>query len=348
MSSRRMTCVLPSASISSIGGLRLGREQAVEDPAVVGRDGVLDEVPLDAPARVEDVDQQFLLGVRGHPGQVGADLAPLAAVGVALGALVLEDLLPLGGVAAFRSTGASSSMTFWRSASGRPPPCFRGLGPGGDAPGSGGRRGPASGRARVRESETFPASIPSTKRRRPVGAAEQGPDAPRAGRRVSGWVVPRPGSGRPSATRFSRPPRPGPRPTRRRARGDQLEQVLGGGGIDSCGTRSARRPRRPGGVGLLLVPCGRQEPAAISPDDSLQALAPQRFASVTSWPRASGESLVRSATHRLLGAVVELDRLPVLGPALREPCDDGVGDFPVGPREGHDESPSRRPSRPGA
>ena len=77
------------------GGLRLGGEQAVEDLAVGRGQGVLDEVPLDAPARVEDVDQQLLARVRAHPGEVGADLAPFAAVGVALGALLGEDDLAL-------------------------------------------------------------------------------------------------------------------------------------------------------------------------------------------------------------------------------------------------------------
>ena len=80
MSSRRTTCVLPSVSSSSTAVLVSDGEQAVEDPAVGGGDGVLDEVPLDAPARVEDVDQQLLARVGGHAGQVGADLAALAAV----------------------------------------------------------------------------------------------------------------------------------------------------------------------------------------------------------------------------------------------------------------------------
>ena len=82
-------------------------------PAVGRGDGVLHEVPLDAPARVEQMDEQLRLRMRGDAGEVGADFSALAVVPVALGALLGEDELALGGVAAgFKTTGASSSITF--------------------------------------------------------------------------------------------------------------------------------------------------------------------------------------------------------------------------------------------
>ncbi len=90
MSSRRMTCRLASASISSTEVLVSDGEQAVDHAAVVGGDGVLDEVALDASARVEDVGQELVAGQGGDARQVGADLAALAAVAVALGALLLR------------------------------------------------------------------------------------------------------------------------------------------------------------------------------------------------------------------------------------------------------------------
>ncbi len=58
------------------------------------------------------------------PDEVRADLAPFAAVAVALGALLLEDHLAARRRLPPRSTWAvSRSITFWRSGSGRPPPC---------------------------------------------------------------------------------------------------------------------------------------------------------------------------------------------------------------------------------
>ena len=59
------------------GGLGLGGEQPADHAAVGGGDGVLDEVALDAPAGVEDVDQQLVAGDGGHAGEVRADLAAL-------------------------------------------------------------------------------------------------------------------------------------------------------------------------------------------------------------------------------------------------------------------------------
>ena len=91
MSSRRIVCFLPSASSRSIEVFVSLGQQAAQDAAVGGRDRVLEEVPLDRSARVEDVDNQLALGMRGHAGEVRADLAPLARVRVALGAFRLEE-----------------------------------------------------------------------------------------------------------------------------------------------------------------------------------------------------------------------------------------------------------------
>ena len=89
--SSRSDAVLLALGVGQLdGGPGFGGEQAVDRPAVGRGQGVLDEVPLDGPARVEDVDQQLFTRVRGHAGQVGADLAPFAADHVALGALLGE------------------------------------------------------------------------------------------------------------------------------------------------------------------------------------------------------------------------------------------------------------------
>ena len=46
-----------------------------------------------------NVDEQLVLGMDGHAGEVGADLGAFAGVRVALGTLVFEDELAGGGVA---------------------------------------------------------------------------------------------------------------------------------------------------------------------------------------------------------------------------------------------------------
>ena len=186
MSSRRTLCVLPSASSSSIGRLGLGGEQAVEDPAVGGGDGVLDEVPLDAPARVEDVDQQLVLGVGGHAGQVGADLAPLAAVACGTWrTAAVKTSLPLRGVAALRGRpGASASMTFWRSASGRPPPWASSVLARAAIACSGWAARACFWSSESSSSRTLALLDAVEERRGPVVAAEQGAGSPRTGRRA--------------------------------------------------------------------------------------------------------------------------------------------------------------------
>ncbi len=97
MSSRRTTCRLASLSISSRAVCGLGGEQAVQDAAVGGGDGVLAEVALDRAVRVEDLGEELLLRVDGEAGQVRRDVGPHLAVAVAGGADRLEHLAaPLG------------------------------------------------------------------------------------------------------------------------------------------------------------------------------------------------------------------------------------------------------------
>ena len=67
-------------------------QQAVHHPAVVGDHGIDAEVPLDAAAGVDDVDQQFFFGMHGHAGQVGTDSRPFARVYVTLRAMLFENL----------------------------------------------------------------------------------------------------------------------------------------------------------------------------------------------------------------------------------------------------------------
>ena len=99
MSSRKTTCRFASASVSSTEVL-VSRRKEPADHAAVGRcDRVLDEVPLDTPAGVEDVDHELLARDCGHAREIGPDLPPLTAVAVTLGALLLIDDLAVHGVA---------------------------------------------------------------------------------------------------------------------------------------------------------------------------------------------------------------------------------------------------------
>ena len=89
----------PWRQAARIDVLGLGGEQSIEHAAVRGRGGVLHEVSLDVPARIEDVHQKLLAGMRGHAGEVRPDLAAGARVGVALGTLLLKDELSFGWLA---------------------------------------------------------------------------------------------------------------------------------------------------------------------------------------------------------------------------------------------------------
>ena len=85
--------------------LALGRQQAGDHAAVVGRDGVGAVVALDGAVGIEDVDQKFLGRVHGHAGEFRTDLAPFTRVHVALAALLLEDRLAARGIAAGEHNG---------------------------------------------------------------------------------------------------------------------------------------------------------------------------------------------------------------------------------------------------
>ena len=105
------------------GGLGLRREQPADHAAVGGGDRVLDEVALDAPARVEDVDQQLVAGQGGRcrtgPGRPGR---PRRRGGGTWRTAAGRPACRAAGSPPCLSCGASRSITFCRSGSGRPPP----------------------------------------------------------------------------------------------------------------------------------------------------------------------------------------------------------------------------------
>ena len=103
----------------------LGGEQSIEHAAVRGRGGVLHEVSLDVPARIEDVYQKLLAGMRGHAGKVRPDLAAGAEWAWHLAHCCSKTSFPLAGSPPLSTAGVSSSITFCRFGSGRPPPLAR-------------------------------------------------------------------------------------------------------------------------------------------------------------------------------------------------------------------------------
>ncbi len=111
MSSRRMACRFPSASISSTEVVDSDASRPLITPPVGGGDRILHEVALDAPAGVEDVNQQLAARNGRHTGEVGADLAPFAIVAVALGALLLEDQLAPRGISPLLELGARADRS---------------------------------------------------------------------------------------------------------------------------------------------------------------------------------------------------------------------------------------------
>ena len=129
----------------------------------------------------------------------------------------------------------SSSMTFWRSAVGQAAALGEQRpGPVGDRPCPGGRRGPASGRARGRRRGPCPPRSPSEERGGPVGAAEQGPD--RRGR----------GGGRHR-----------PRVARTRAAPDVAAELAAAERVDQAGGELGRGPRGDQGERVASRPRGR-------------------------------------------------------------------------------------------
>ena len=164
-------------------GLRLRGQQPADHAAVGGRDGVLDEVPLDAPARVEDVDQELAARNGGHAREVGADLAPFAIVAVALGALLLEDQLAAGGIAPFLELGREPIDHLLPIGVGQAAALLEQLlGTRGDLAVGVGRQGLLLVERQLGE----PGRVVLERldeRRDPVGAAEQGPARPAIARR---------------------------------------------------------------------------------------------------------------------------------------------------------------------
>ena len=76
----------------------LGGQQTREYLSLAGDDGVLPVVPLDAPVGVEDVDEQFLLWMDRHTGQLRSDVRAFTAVDVAFRAEFLVELLAVARV----------------------------------------------------------------------------------------------------------------------------------------------------------------------------------------------------------------------------------------------------------
>jgi hypothetical protein len=74
-------------------GLAFAGQHPGDDAAVGEHRRVHTEIPFDAAAGIEDVNQKLVLGMDRHACQVGADPLALAGVHVALGALILKDFL---------------------------------------------------------------------------------------------------------------------------------------------------------------------------------------------------------------------------------------------------------------
>ncbi len=124
MSSRRTTCRFPSASSSSTEVLvSEASSPLITRPSVVAT-VYWTKLPSTLRLGSRMWIKSSLRGQGGHAGEVGADLAPFAAVPVALGALLLEDELAVGGVAPFldQRARAGRSPAGDRDRGG-PPPC---------------------------------------------------------------------------------------------------------------------------------------------------------------------------------------------------------------------------------
>ena len=86
MSSRRMAWRLPSPSTSSMLVADSPAKHAVQHAAIGEHDDVRLVVAFDIAAGVENVDEQLLLAVNAHAGEIGSDGRPFALVAVADGA----------------------------------------------------------------------------------------------------------------------------------------------------------------------------------------------------------------------------------------------------------------------
>ena len=80
-------------------GVGLGGDDPGEDPAVLGGDDVVDEVPINRRARIEDIVQEHLRGLGPGVGDVRPDGDADLPDAVARGARLAEDLAAAGGVA---------------------------------------------------------------------------------------------------------------------------------------------------------------------------------------------------------------------------------------------------------
>ena len=122
--------------------------------------------------------------MRGHAGEVRPDLAPLARMHVALGALALVDLFPARGVAALQDEWGQCLDDLLAIRVGQPAPLGQqGLGPLGDRLVRSGLPGPASGRATGGTSARYPLRCRRSAPFRPLRLAEQRQCAGLAGRR---------------------------------------------------------------------------------------------------------------------------------------------------------------------
>ena len=92
-------CRLASVSISSIAVLVSDASRPLSVCPSAVRTGIDAVVAFDGAAGIDQVDEQLVLGMHGHAGEVGADLGPFAGMHVALRALVFVDELAGGGVA---------------------------------------------------------------------------------------------------------------------------------------------------------------------------------------------------------------------------------------------------------
>ena len=209
-------------------------------------------------------------------------------------------------------------MTFWRSASGRPPPCRAAAWPARRSSRSGGRPGPASGRAPARRARTWLVLERVDQGRGPVGAAEQEPAAPATARgraasaSVSTSAVPASG-----AVLCGDGVDQARRPARASVRGrDQVEQLPRDGrarparSSTSCRAASSRR----GSASLTRPGPAPAAIAAISASMPVERLVAPEARQPDQLRRAAGGQLDRQLLEGDFAGLVEPGRL-VLGPA---------------------------------
>ena len=262
-----------------------------------------------------------------------------------------KTTLPAAASPPCRTSGASASITFWRSGSGRPPPCVeQPLGPSRRSPGSGGRPAPASGRATSSESGTDSVLEGVDQGRGPVGAARARRGSPGPATRARAPAGARPGHAPTSGDSLRRDglDQAGGQLGRACRGVIRLEQLprrsrrLADGARRAAGRRRAAAARR--ACSSLAV--ARSDAAISARMRSSASVAPGGSPAGTSCPRAAaGSSPWQSCSRRFLGLAIELARA---GPwASRAPARRAIASL-------HGRSPpckrgqeSRRPTRPG-